>query len=142
MCGKKVATLEFAPVGTVGKPINPEAWEWYWRVVGDGAARSWILGADRNRRDSDHTVTGAIAQETGIGDQAVLRCAAGIVNTSGEILDGECEGNPFITEMPGMMRHVTASSTLVDTYFKLSGCISEMGAATPRLLLITAASTM
>ena len=42
-------------LGTVGEPINPEAWLWYWRVVGDGALPDRRhLVADRDRRDHDH----------------------------------------------------------------------------------------
>ena len=40
-------------LGTVGEPINPEAWEWYYRVVGDSTLpdRGYLV-ADRDRRRS------------------------------------------------------------------------------------------
>jgi acetyl-CoA synthetase len=39
-------------LGTVGEPINPEAWIWYHRVIGGGAARSWTPGGRPRRARS------------------------------------------------------------------------------------------
>ena len=39
-------------LGTVGEPINPEAWMWYREVIGGSAARSWIPGGRRRRARS------------------------------------------------------------------------------------------
>jgi acetyl-CoA synthetase len=48
---KKTSRKSLRLLGSVGEPINPEAWEWYWRVVGDGPLPDRRhLVADRNRR--------------------------------------------------------------------------------------------
>jgi acetyl-CoA synthetase len=61
-------------LGSVGEPINPEAWEWYYRVVGDGRCpMSRHLVADGNRRHHDHATARCHRAEAGLGDAAVLR---------------------------------------------------------------------
>ena len=60
-------------LGTVGEPINPEAWEWYynsWR--GPLPDRRYVV-ADRNRRGPDHTPARRDAAKTRLSDKAVLR---------------------------------------------------------------------
>jgi len=108
-------------LGTVGEPINPEAWEWYWRVVGDG--RCPIVDTWWQTETGGILITplpGAIAQKPGSATRPFFGVQPAIVNTSGEILDGECEGNLVITDAwPGMMRTVYGDhQRFVDTYFK------------------------
>ena len=58
-------------LGTVGEPINPEAWEWYWRVVGDEPLPDRRhLVADGDRRHPDLAHSRRDADEARIGDQA------------------------------------------------------------------------
>ena len=45
-------------LGSVGEPINPEAWEWYYNVVGEAVPDCRYLVADRNRRHHDHAAAG------------------------------------------------------------------------------------
>ena len=67
-----------AVLGTVGEPINPEAWEWYWRVVGEGQCpHRRHLVADGNRRSHDHLAAGCRPDEAGLGNAALLRRPAG-----------------------------------------------------------------
>ncbi len=64
-------------LGSVGEPINPEAWDWYYRVVGDFemSDRRYLV-ADGNRRHSDHRFAGSDRVEARFGDAAVLRRSA------------------------------------------------------------------
>jgi acetyl-CoA synthetase len=56
-------------LGSVGEPINPEAWEWYHRVVGDGALpdRRYLV-ADRDRRHPDHAAARRHQAQARLGD--------------------------------------------------------------------------
>ena len=61
-------------LGSVGEPINPEAWEWYYHVVGDGRcpiADTWWQ--DRDRRGADRAVPGRHRPETRFRHPALLR---------------------------------------------------------------------
>ena len=61
-------------LGTVGEPINPEAWLWYWRTVGDETlCDRRHLVADRDRRDHDHHPARRACDEAGLGRAALLR---------------------------------------------------------------------
>ena len=56
---KKTSRTSLRLLGSVGEPINPEAWEWYHRVVGDEPLPDRRhLVADRNRRHPDHAAAG------------------------------------------------------------------------------------
>jgi acetyl-CoA synthetase len=52
-------------LGTVGEPINPEAWIWYYKVIGKSDAYHRHLVADRDRRASDPGNPRCNADETG-----------------------------------------------------------------------------
>ena len=71
---KKTSRKCLRLLGTVGEPINPEAWVWYYHVVGDGPLpdRRYLV-ADRDRRHPDHAAAGRHRTEAGLGDAAVLR---------------------------------------------------------------------
>lgn len=45
-------------LGSVGEPINPEAWEWYWKKIGNEKCPVMDTVADRNRRLYDHSAAG------------------------------------------------------------------------------------
>ena len=68
-------------LGTVGEPINPEAWEWYYRVVGERALPDRRhLVADRDRRHDDQPVARRDRAQTGQRDPAA--CSASSPNCS------------------------------------------------------------
>ena len=65
-------------LGSVGEPINPEAWNWYDEVVGKRPLPDRRhLVADRDRRHPDHAAARRHPDQARLGDQAVLRRAAG-----------------------------------------------------------------
>ena len=71
---KKTSRKSLRLLGTVGEPINPEAWEWYYRVVGDEPLPDRRhLVADRDRRHSHHAAARRDPAQARLGDQAVLR---------------------------------------------------------------------
>ena len=64
-------------LGSVGEPINPEAWEWYYNVVGDKRCSDCrYLVANGNRRHSDFAAPRCNRSQTGLCNTAVLRCPA------------------------------------------------------------------
>jgi acetyl-CoA synthetase len=108
-------------LGSVGEPINPEAWEWYWRVVGDEhcpIVDTWWQTETGGILISP--LPGAIAQKPGSATKPFFGVQPAIVDASGKILDGECEGNLVLTDAwPGMMRTVYGDhQRFIDTYFK------------------------
>ena len=71
---KKTSRKSLRLLGSVGEPINPEAWEWYYRVVGDN--RCPIVDTWWQTETGGILITplpGAIAQQARLGDTAVLR---------------------------------------------------------------------
>jgi len=108
-------------LGTVGEPINPEAWEWYWRVVGDG--RCPIVDTWWQTETGGILITplpGAIGQKPGSATKPFFGVQPAIVDATGNVLEGEAEGNLVLTDAwPGMMRTVYGDhQRFIDTYFK------------------------
>jgi len=108
-------------LGSVGEPINPEAWEWYWRVVGDG--RCPIVDTWWQTETGGILISplpGAIAQKPGSATLPFFGVKPAIVDSNGAILDGATEGNLVITDSwPGQMRTVYGDhQRFIDTYFK------------------------
>ncbi|MEJ2386035.1 MAG: acetate--CoA ligase [Chromatiaceae bacterium] len=109
-------------LGTVGEPINPEAWEWYYRVVGD--ARCPIVDTWWQTETGGHLITplpGATRLKPGSAARPFFGVVPAIVDaTDGHVLEGECEGALVITRpWPGQMRTVFGDhQRFVDTYFK------------------------
>ncbi|HSE13025.1 MAG TPA: acetate--CoA ligase [Rudaea sp.] len=108
-------------LGTVGEPINPEAWEWYWRVVGDG--RCPIVDTWWQTETGGILITplpGAIDQKPGSATKPFFGVQPAIVDAAGTVLEGETEGNLVLTDAwPGMMRTVYGDhQRFIDTYFK------------------------
>ena len=108
-------------LGTVGEPINPEAWEWYYHVVGDG--RCPIVDTWWQTETGGHLITplpGATALKPGSASIPFFGVVPGIVDNEGKLLEGACEGNLVITRpWPGQMRSVYGDhQRFIDTYFK------------------------
>jgi acetyl-CoA synthetase len=118
---KKASRASLRLLGSVGEPINPEAWEWYWRVVGDG--RCPIVDTWWQTETGGILITplpGAIAQKPGSATLPFFGVKPAIVDANGTILDGATEGNLVITDSwPGQMRTVYGDhQRFIDTYFK------------------------
>ena len=120
-------------LGTVGEPINPEAWNWYFNVVGD--ARSPIVDTWWQTETGGIMISplpGAIDQKPGSATLPFFGIQPAIVDTDGKILDDECSGNLVICDSwPGQMRTVygdhkrfenTYFSTYEEMYFTGDGC--------------------
>src|ERR1700726_4403539 len=119
--GKKNTRKSLRLLGTVGEPINPEAWEWYHRVVGDG--RCPIVDTWWQTETGGILITplpGAIATKPGSGTRPFFGVKPAIVNAEGQVLEGEASGNLCLADSwPGQMRTVFGDhQRFVDTYFK------------------------
>ncbi len=118
---KKTSRKTLRLLGSVGEPINPEAWEWYHRVVGD--ERCPIVDTWWQTETGGILITplpGATALKPGSATLPFFGVQPQVVDASGNILDGACEGNLVIADSwPGQMRTVYGDhQRFVDTYFK------------------------
>ncbi|GLQ29841.1 acetate--CoA ligase [Litoribrevibacter albus] len=107
-------------LGTVGEPINPEAWEWYYHVVGD--ERCAIVDTWWQTETGGVLLTplpGAIPVKPGSATLPFFGAIPGIVDNEGNLLEGVCEGNlVFKDSWPGQMRSVYGDhQRFKDTYF-------------------------
>ena len=117
---KKTRRSSLRLLGTVGEPINPEAWEWYYHVVGDG--RCPIVDTWWQTETGGHMITplpGAIATKPGSATVPFFGVAPALVDSEGKVLEGEAEGNLVITRpWPAMMRTVYGDhKRFRETYF-------------------------
>src|SRR5215831_9276459 len=108
-------------LGSVGEPINPEAWEWYHRVVGE--ERCPIVDTWWQTETGAALITplpGAIDLKPGSATLPFFGVQPAIVDGEGKILEGVCEGNlVLIDSWPGQMRTVFGDhQRFIDTYFK------------------------
>lgn len=106
-------------LGTVGEPINEEAWEWYYNVVGD--KRCPVLDTWWQTETGGHMVTPLPCHDLKPG-YASLPCFGvkpALVDGEGKILEGEAEGNFVILDSwPGQMRTIYGDhERFVQTYF-------------------------
>jgi acetyl-CoA synthetase len=118
---KKHSRSTLRLLGSVGEPINPEAWEWYHRVVGDD--RCPIVDTWWQTETGGILITplpGAIAQKPGSATLPFFGVKPAIVDNEGMPLAGACEGNLVLTDSwPGQMRTVFGDhQRFIDTYFK------------------------
>ena len=107
-------------LGSVGEPINPEAWEWYYHVVGDG--RCPIVDTWWQTETGGILISplpGATALKPGSATKPLFGIQPAIVDGDGKILEGETEGNLVIRDSwPGQMRTVYGDhQRFIDTYF-------------------------
>ena len=109
-------------LGTVGEPINPEAWNWYDRVVGKGTLPDRRhLVADRDRRHPDHAAARRHPDQARLGHAALLRRPAGRARPGdrAELVENPADGVLCIADSwPGQMRTIWGDhERFVDTYF-------------------------
>ena len=109
-------------LGSVGEPINPEAWEWYHNVVGDG--RCPIVDTWWQTETGGHLITplpGAIPLKPGSATLPFFGVEPCLVDEKGHELEGEAEGALCIKRpWPGMMRTVYGDhDRFIETYFKM-----------------------
>ncbi len=86
-------------LGTVGEPINPEAWEWYYHVVGDG--RCPIMDTWWQTETGGHMITpipGVTDLKPGSATLPFFGVQPALVDPDGNILEGAVSGNLVITE--------------------------------------------
>jgi acetyl-CoA synthetase len=117
---KKTSRASLRLLGSVGEPINPEAWLWYHRVVGDG--RCPIVDTWWQTETGGILITplpGAIAQKPGSATLPFFGVQPQLVDGEGKLLEGATEGNLCIGDSwPGMMRTVYGDhQRFIDTYF-------------------------
>ena len=109
-------------LASVGEPINPEAWEWYYHVVGE--ERCPIIDTWWQTETGGHLITpfpGATALKPGSATFPFFGVEPCIVDEKGNELQGVCEGALCIKRpWPGIMRTVFGDhQRFVDTYFKM-----------------------
>ena len=107
-------------LGTVGEPINPEAWKWYFDVPGNGncpIVDTWWQTETGGILISPQT--GAIELKPGSATLPFYGIEPIIVDKNGKVLDGTCEGRLCIKDSwPGQMRTVYGNhQRFIDTYF-------------------------
>ncbi len=117
---KKTSRKSLRLLGSVGEPINPEAWLWYYRVVGD--SRVPIVDTWWQTETGGILITplpGATALKPGSATRPFFGVMPEIVDANGKVLDGACEGNLCIADSwPGQMRTVFGDhKRFVETYF-------------------------
>ncbi len=117
---KKTSRKSLKLLGTVGEPINPEAWEWYYRVVGD--ERCPIVDTWWQTETGGILITplpGATKLKPGSATLPFFGVVPEIVDTEGKVLEGACEGNLCISKpWPGQMRTVYGDhERFKQTYF-------------------------
>jgi acetyl-CoA synthetase len=118
---KKTSRKSLRLLGSVGEPINPEAWEWYYRVVGED--RCPIVDTWWQTETGGILITplpGATKLKPGSATRPFFGVQPEIVDAEGKVLEGACTGNLCIADSwPGQMRTVYGDhERFVDTYFK------------------------
>ena len=108
-------------LGTVGEPINPEAWEWYYRTVGE--ERCPIVDTWWQTETGGHMITplpGATPLKPGSATRPFFGVVPGLVDEKGATLEGAASGNLVITRpWPGQMRTVYGDHRrFFETYFQ------------------------
>jgi acetyl-CoA synthetase len=130
---KKASRKSLRILGSVGEPINPEAWEWYHRVVGEG--RCPIVDTWWQTETGGILITplpGATALKPGSATLPFFGVKPEVVNPEGKVLEGACEGNLVLADSwPGQSRTIygdherfeqTYFSTYPGKYFTGDGC--------------------
>ncbi|MFG1206126.1 acetate--CoA ligase [Xanthobacter flavus] len=130
---KRTSRASLRLLGSVGEPINPEAWEWYYHVVGEG--RCPIVDTWWQTETGGILITplpGATKLKPGSATRPFFGVQPEVVDAAGAVQEGACEGNLVIADSwPGQMRTVygdherfeqTYFSTYPGKYFTGDGC--------------------
>jgi len=130
---KKTSRASLRLLGSVGEPINPEAWEWYHRVVGEH--RCPIVDTWWQTETGGILISplpGATKLKPGSATKPFFGVVPEIVDAAGNVLEGACEGNLCIADSwPGQSRTVygdharftaTYFSAYPGKYFTGDGC--------------------
>ena len=117
---KKTSRKSLKLLGTVGEPINPEAWMWYFKTVGD--SRCPIVDTWWQTETGGILIspqTGAIDLKPGSATKPFYGIKPAIVDEKGNTLKGACKGRLCIAQSwPGQMRTVYGDhQRFIDTYF-------------------------
>ena len=117
---KKTSRKSLKLLGTVGEPINPEAWMWYYNVVGD--SRCPIVDTWWQTETGGILIApqpGAIDLKPGSATKPFYGIKPVIVDESGKVLKGACKGRLCMAQSwPGQMRTVYGNhKRFIETYF-------------------------
>jgi len=117
---QKTSRKSIRLLGTVGEPINPEAWEWYFHVVGE--TRCPIVDTWWQTETGGTMIVplpGATDMKPGAGSHPFFGIKPILVDAEGNTLEGAADGNLLITDSwPGQMRTVYGDhQRFIDTYF-------------------------
>ena len=117
---KKSSRKSLRLIGSVGEPINPEAWQWYWRVVGE--ERCPIVDTWWQTETGGNMIApfpGATALKPGSATVPFFGVKPVMVDQNGTILEGECEGLLCIGDSwPGQARTIYGDHARFEqTYF-------------------------
>ncbi len=117
---KRTSRKSLRLLGTVGEPINPEAWEWYYHVVGE--ERCPIVDTWWQTETGGILITplpGATALKPGSATKPFFGIQLAVVDTDGKVLEGAAEGNLVVTDSwPAQARSLYGDhQRFVDTYF-------------------------
>jgi acetyl-CoA synthetase len=118
---RKTSRASLRLLGSVGEPINPEAWLWYYRVVGD--SRCPIVDTWWQTETGGILISplpGATDLKPGSATKPLPGIKPALVGASGAVIEGAGSGNLVITDSwPGQMRTVYGDhQRFIDTYFK------------------------
>ena len=134
---KKYSRQTLRVLGTVGEPINPEAWRWYYNVVGD--ARCAVVDTYWQTETGGHMITGlaaAIDQKPGSASLPFFGVKLSMVDEAGKLIEGNDVSGALCVDQswPGMMRTVygdherfllTYLTTFPGRYFTGDGCYRD-----------------
>ena len=119
---KKQSRASLRLLGTVGEPINPEAWLWYHRVIGDG--RCPIMDTWWQTETGGIVITplaGAMGLKPGSSAKPFFGIQPALIDNDGQVIEGVGEGNLCLLDSwPGQMRTVFGDhERFIATYFSL-----------------------
>ncbi|MEZ5814349.1 MAG: acetate--CoA ligase [Alphaproteobacteria bacterium] len=116
---KKTSRKSLRILGTVGEPINHEAWLWYYEVVGE--KRCPVIDTWWQTETGGHMITPLPCHtlKPGMAQKPFFGVKPAIVDGDGHILEGACEGNfVMLDSWPGQMRSIYGDhKRFVETYF-------------------------
>lgn len=118
---KRTSRKSLRLLGTVGEPINPEAWEWYYHVIGNSSCP--IVDTWWQTETGAHMLTplpGVHDMKPGCATAPFFGIEPALVNNTGKLIDGPGEGNLVIrSSWPSQIRGVYGDmSRFRDTYFR------------------------